>query len=151
MYRNKPIDPIEFGPYAMTRIPSDYVQWCADNKELQAIWAREPWGKPLKSNIHPGDRFFHGDVAGVARPSFRNQNQISLIANRLLTIGFAGSYFTYYIANDIGGHCPQQRHKDFVRYGWFKWIPTLEQLVALGIGLEDAYRLITGQVPEHLR
>jgi len=105
-------------------IPDWYLEWCWENKELQAHWKAE-WeedGKIL-SNIHPGDRF-----------SLGKQRKFGLICNKVPWLDpSANNHGThrYEIDGAIAAYTRCPTHDIFAETG-FLWIPTAEQLLVLG-------------------
>jgi hypothetical protein len=130
-------------------LPNWHIERAWADEELQAWWhapvANHPG--PVTTRIEVGDWFTHGIAWAYNLNSEERRPQLSIVANRtLITAGTSEgepATFEYQIAHQIGGHYFLQRHERFTESGFFRWIPTAQQLWAHGRE-EWALELLTG-------
>ena len=127
----------------LMKVSIAYCRWCCTQQEMQHWWRRKPYkgsdGYGLFSNISVGDRFLHPHPNQV--DPFLDFSQISLINDQILVSRNGYRYLQFSISHRIGGHWGRKKHEELIQSHW-TWLPYLEQLVALGWTLDEAFQII---------
>lgn len=115
-------------------MPNWHIERCWKADALQAWWKATPSGKPLTSNIQPGDWFTFGtNYVYRVDDLEKRRPQLSLVTEKTYigAIAPAQPTYQYHIGHQVGGHFFVQKHSTFVA-NFSLWIPTAQQLWILG-------------------